>query len=124
MTLAESEAEETDLLYITTFSGTVIVEAASETQSCDRAAEWGVQYLTENTVVPDDKTIEPFLATSSEPSGRFVVPVAGTFTFIGPSQEAVNEKVARHIELARHTGPYPHIEMREFFIQSGAPHGQ
>jgi hypothetical protein len=121
MTSAESEVEEIDLLYITTFSGTVIVEAASEAQACDRAAEWGVQYLTENTVVPNDKTIEPFSDESGETSGRFVVPVAGTFSFIGPSQEAVDEKVARHIELARHTGPYLHIEMREFFIHSGGP---
>jgi hypothetical protein len=33
----------------------------------------------------------------------------------------VDEKVARHIELARHTGPYVHIEMGEFFLKSGPP---
>lgn len=118
MTSAESGVIETDTLYITTFTGGVIVEAVSEAQARDRAEEWGVQYITENTVVPDAATVEP---VSGETSGKFLVPVAGSFSFIGPSQAAVDEKVARHIELARHTGPYLHIEMGEFFLQSGAP---
>lgn len=121
MTFAESEVIETDILYITTFTGTVTVEAENEAEARDRAEEWGVQYITENTVVPDEATIAP---VSGETHGRFLVPVAGTFSFIGPSQAAVDEKVARHIELARHTGPYLHIEMGEFFLQSGAPHGE
>jgi hypothetical protein len=116
MTSAESEVVETELLYITTFTGTVTVEADDAAQARDRAEEWGVQYLTENTVVPDEAPIQPL------EEGRFAVPVAGTYSFIGPSQAAVDEKSARHIELARHTGPYVHIEMGEFFIQSGPPH--
>ncbi|MES2464779.1 MAG: hypothetical protein V4671_29800 [Armatimonadota bacterium] len=116
MTSAESDVVETELLYITTYTGTIFVEAASEAQARDRASEWGVQYLTENSVVPDEAVIE------TREDGRFVVPVAGTYSFLGPSQVAVNEKVARHIELARHTGPYVHIEMGEFFLQDGPPH--
>ena len=121
MTSADAQVVETDILYITTFTGTVTVEAATAAQARDRAREWGVQYITENTVVPEEAVIEP---VSPEESGKYQVPVVGTFSFIGPSQEAVNEKVARHIELARHTGPYLHIEMGEFFLRSGAPHGE
>lgn len=119
MTSADAEVVETDILYITTFTGTVTVEAATAAQARDRAGEWGVQYITENTVVPEEAAIE---SVSVEEPGKYQVPVVGTFSFIGPSQEAVNEKVARHIELARHTGPYLHIEMGEFFLQSGAAH--
>ena len=118
MTSADSDIVETDILYITTFTGTVIVEAINEAQAKDRAEEWGVQYITENTVVPGGKTIQ---AGSGDRLGKYIVPVAGTYSFIGPSQAAVDEKSARHIELARHTGPYIHIEMGDFFIQSGAP---
>jgi hypothetical protein len=121
MTSAESEVVETDVPYITTFIGTVFVEAENAEQARDRAAEWGVQYLTENTVVPDEEPIQPM---TDEKANRFVVPVAGTYSFIGPSQTAVDEKVARHIELARHTGPYLHVEMGEFFLQSGLPEMQ
>ncbi|MBC8102183.1 MAG: hypothetical protein H7Z41_06320 [Cytophagales bacterium] len=118
MSSTESEIIETDLPYITTFHGMVVVEAGSEGQARDRAAEWGVKYLTENTVVPEDQPVQPM---PDGTPGQFIVPLAGTQSFIGPSQEAVNEKTARHIELARHTGPYLHIEMGEFFIRSGAP---
>jgi hypothetical protein len=121
MTSAESEVVETDVLYITTFTGTVFVEAANAEQARDRAAQWGVQYLTENTVVPEGELIQPM---EGDMASRFVVPVAGTYSFIGPSQAAVDEKVARHIELARHTGPYLHVEMGEFFLQSGLPEMQ
>lgn len=106
--------------FVATFVGELFVEAASEEEARQRAISWGERNLTEDTTSPEDIPLR-FLAGSDSSLDRFVVPIAGTMNLMGTSQEAVDEKTIRHIELARHTGPYLHVAMGDFRVYSGVP---
>lgn len=112
--MAMQEVEE-DRPYVTTFAGDLLVTADNEGDAYNRAGTWATQNLTETAAVPEGTVI------TQQSDGRWRVPIIGTMNFIGPSQEAVDEKVARHIELPRHMADAldRNIEMGHFYLHSG-----
>lgn len=117
-----TEESSADQIYVVTFTGEVLVDAASEEEARQRATEWAELTLAETATVPDRAPIH-FQAGTEEADDRFRVPLEGSISRMALSQTEADTEVARQIEVARHTGPYQYITMGAFRVFSGPPHG-
>lgn len=109
---------EEDRPYVATFEGVICVAADSPTHAAARAVEWAMTNLSESASVPSAPTpVHPCADASMIP-----VPLIGTMNFIGPSQEAVNDKVRDKIESARRRDSVQGIEMGPFVVSGGTSH--
>lgn len=97
------------------------MEAASVEEARERVIAWGTRHLAETVAVPDGAHTIRFMPGRNPEGDRFLVSLAGTMNLLGASQETVDRRVARDIELARHTGPYRYVTMGDFQVHSGPP---
>jgi len=120
--------------YIVTFYGSVCVSAANRDEAEHRARAWAMRHVTEDAMIPDVEAGAPpeLVAAANaeaplcedEPGSRlFTVPIAGTFSFIGPGIDAVMEKVRGKLERSADGAREQGVNEFRFEVRPGPPHG-
>ena len=95
--------------YTTFFSVAVCVKAETQAEAEDRAVTWGMDNLSETVV------LTPGVAVLDEcEPGLLPVSLTGSLNFIGPSQQAVDEKVRDTLEAVRRADPSFFVKMGDY----------